>query len=103
MLKALDVGRQKSAHLALNSVAMLEQWFNALPMEATVELYRDILPRLSDFLHLDEDAKPRTSTEPENDVFQSGLVVVDRKDIAGKVLDLLGKIGGHAHAIINCE
>ena len=28
---------------------------------------------------------------------------VDRKDIANKVLDLLGKIGGHAHSIINNE
>lgn len=26
---------------------------------------------------------------------------IDRKDIAYKVLDLLGKIGGHAHNIIN--
>ena len=28
---------------------------------------------------------------------------MDRKDIANKVLDLLGKIGGHAHSIINNE
>lgn len=28
---------------------------------------------------------------------------IDRKDIAYKVLDLLGKIGGHAHNIINNE
>jgi hypothetical protein len=27
--------------------------------------------------------------------------VYERKDIATKVLDLLGKIGGHAHSIIN--
>lgn len=26
---------------------------------------------------------------------------IDRKDIAYKVLDLLGKLGGHAHNIIN--
>jgi DNA-dependent protein kinase catalytic subunit len=30
-------------------------------------------------------------------------VKIDRKDIAYKVLDLLGKIGGHAHNIINNE
>lgn len=30
-------------------------------------------------------------------------VRIDRKDIAYKVLDLLGKIGGHAHNIINNE
>jgi hypothetical protein len=28
---------------------------------------------------------------------------ITRKDIANKVLDLLGKIGGHAHSIINNE
>ena len=28
---------------------------------------------------------------------------MDRKDIANKVLDLLGKIGGHAHSVINNE
>lgn len=28
---------------------------------------------------------------------------IDRRDIANKVLDLLGKIGGHAHSIINNE
>jgi hypothetical protein len=28
---------------------------------------------------------------------------VDRREIANKVLDLLGKIGGHAHSIINNE
>jgi hypothetical protein len=30
-------------------------------------------------------------------------IKVDRKDISYKVLDLLGKIGGHAHNIINNE
>jgi hypothetical protein len=39
----------------MNSVTMLEQWFNALPMDSTVELYRDILPRLSDFLHMEDE------------------------------------------------
>jgi hypothetical protein len=35
---------------------------------------------------------------------KSGTEVrIDRKDIAYKVLDLLGKIGGHAHNIINNE
>jgi len=28
---------------------------------------------------------------------------IDRREIANKVLDLLGKIGGHAHSIINNE
>lgn len=30
-------------------------------------------------------------------------ILYDRKDLAYKVLDLLGKIGGHAHNIINNE
>jgi hypothetical protein len=30
-------------------------------------------------------------------------VNIERKDIAYKVLDLLGKIGGYAHNIINNE
>ena len=30
-------------------------------------------------------------------------IVIERRDIASKVLDLLGKIGGHAHSIINNE
>ena len=55
MLKALNVGNTQSNQLAMNSITMLEQWFNALPMQATVELYRDILPRMSDFLHIDDD------------------------------------------------
>ena len=38
---------------------MLEKWFNTLPMNSTVELYRDILPRLSDFLHIDDDKQYR--------------------------------------------
>jgi DNA-dependent protein kinase catalytic subunit len=32
-----------------------------------------------------------------------GRAKISRKDIANKVLDLLGKIGGHAHSIINNE
>jgi hypothetical protein len=55
MLKALNVGNTQSNQLAMNSITMLEQWFNALPMQTTVELYRDILPRMSDFLHIDDD------------------------------------------------
>lgn len=36
-------------------------------------------------------------------MLKSGSIVVERKEIANKVLDLLGKIGGHAHSIINCD
>ena len=55
MLKSLNVGHSQSTQLALNSITMLEHWFNALPLHLTVDLYRDILPRLSDFLHVDDD------------------------------------------------
>lgn len=59
MLKSLNVGHAKSNQLAMNSITMLEKWFNTLPMNSTVELYRDILPRLSDFLHIDDDKQYR--------------------------------------------
>lgn len=39
----------------MNAVATLEKWFNALPVDVTFELYRDILPRLSDFLHIEDE------------------------------------------------
>jgi hypothetical protein len=82
-------------------------------MNVTVDLYRDILPKLSDFLHIeDEKASRRVQKSMKNqDDFQlqemmktgNDTVQVERKDIAFKVLDLLGKIGGHAHQIINNE
>ena len=49
MYKALEIGHINCG-LAVNSIAMLEQWFNALPINVTVELYKDILPKLSIFL-----------------------------------------------------
>ena len=54
MFKALEIGHNNNL-LAMNSINMLEQWFNLLPMNATVELYRDILPKLSDFLQVEID------------------------------------------------
>jgi hypothetical protein len=91
----------------MNSVNMLEKWFNALPMSVTVELYRDVLPRLSEFLHIDDDKNMKKSKKlqkSQEDIQFSEMLksgnddkVIERKDIATKVLDLLGKIGGHAH------
>ena len=89
---------------------MLEQWFNALPVQATAVLYSDVVPMLSDFLAIEQkQATPMMSEEDkveEHYFFQDTIrdskdEKVDRKDIASKVLDLLGKIGGHAHSIIN--
>lgn len=110
MFKALEIGRSDS-QLAMNAIAMLEQWFNLLPVGVTIELYHDVLPRLSDFLQVDSDERgKRKNAQQEPDAFQylemlkSGNEVhIERKDIAIKVLDLLGKIGGHSHAIINNE
>ncbi len=106
MLKALEFGHTSPA-LALDAITMLEQWFNALPLQATVELYRDVLPKLSDFLHVDLDSKKRKKQSDAllmSEMLKAGNEAgIDRKDIAYKVLDLLGKIGGHAHNIINNE
>lgn len=52
MFKALEIGRINN-YLAMNSIQMLENWFNALPMNVTVDLYKDILPKLSEFLSLE--------------------------------------------------
>ncbi len=59
MLKSLNIGHARSNQLAMNSISMLEQWFNALPMSVTMELYREVLPRLSDFLHIDDEKAQR--------------------------------------------
>ena len=82
-------------------------------MQATVELYKDILPRLSDFLHIEEvgvkkkkgGAIGAVDDLQFQEMMKSGNdnILIERKDIATKVLDLLGKIGGHAHSIINNE
>jgi hypothetical protein len=58
MFKSLEIGHSNNL-LAMNSIHMLEKWFNLLPMEVTVELYRDILPKLSDFLHVENNLKKK--------------------------------------------
>ena len=86
---------------------MLEQWFNLLPVNVTVDLYKDILPKLSDFLHIEQQIKKKDKDDASNTYFYNEMmrsnndIKIDRKDIAYKVLDLLGKVGGHAHNIIN--
>ena len=83
-------------------------------MNITIDLYRDVLPKLSDFLHIeDEKAQKKASKSGKTqddfqfqEMLKSGNdenVQVERKDIASRVLNLLGKIGGHAHLIINNE
>lgn len=80
-------------------------------MSVTIELYRDVLPMLSEFLHIEDEKTQKKALKQartqEDFQFQEMLksgndnIVIERKDIATKVLDLLGKIGGHAHQIIN--
>jgi hypothetical protein len=110
MLKALHVGLAQSTSLAMNAVTRLEQWFNQMPMYVTAELYKEVLPKLSEYLQIDPDKKEGLKKKGQEEFqFQEMLKSnddnehFDRKDIATKVLDLLGKIGGHAHSIINNE
>lgn len=42
---------------------MLEQWFNLLPMNVTVDLYKDILPKLSDFLQIETEKKKKNESD----------------------------------------
>lgn len=123
MIKALELSHINN-RLAMTCIKMLEQWFNALPVSVTADLYSDVVPKLSDFLIIqesvlgkngeinpDEDYFERDGeTYTETYYFQEKLIEereelrkIDRRDIASKVLDLLGKIGGHAHSIINNE
>ena len=99
--------------MAMTCIATLEKWFNALPVSLVAQLYSDILPKLSDFLYLNDSSKyassrSRGEDQPETYFFQDLIketkdCTIDRREIANKVLDLLGKIGGHAHSIINNE
>ena len=120
MIKALELSHQNNS-LAMTCISMLEQWFNALPVQMTAQLYSDVVPMLSDFLAIQNKSYGGTAAlsstyaantttderqEEEHYFFQDIIrdstdEKIDRKDIASKVLDLLGKIGGHAHSIIN--
>jgi DNA-dependent protein kinase catalytic subunit len=82
-------------------------------MYVTEELYTEVLPKLSEYLQVDEEGANRGKKGGRGgqEEFQFSEMLksnddnehFDRKDIAAKVLDLLGKIGGHAHSIINNE
>ena len=53
MIKALELSHQNNS-LAMTCINMLEQWFNALPVQMTAELYSDVVPMLSDFLAIEQ-------------------------------------------------
>ena len=106
MLKALELGHINNS-IAMTCVSMLEQWFNRLPPNTTVKLYQEILPKLSEFLNIESEQLNHHPEYFHQQVLQKetefGRAKISRKDIANKVLDLLGKIGGFAHNIINNE
>lgn len=106
MLKALELGHINNG-IAMTCVNMLEQWFNRLPPNTTVKLYQEILPKLSEFLNIEVEQLNHHPEYFHQQVLQRetefGRAKVSRRDIANKVLDLLGKIGGFAHNIINNE
>lgn len=113
MLKSLHIGLAQSTSLAMSAVTRLEHWFNKMPMYVTTELYTEVLPKLSEYLQVDPETSNgkngKRKAGQEETQFQEMLKSnddsehFDRRDIAAKVLDLLGKIGGHAHSIINNE
>jgi hypothetical protein len=45
---------------------MLENWFNLLPVNVTVDLYKDFLPKLSDFLHIEGVLNERNIKKRKN-------------------------------------
>ena len=102
MLRALNLSALNN-RMALAAISTLESWLNNLPLPLVTKMYNDILPKLSDFLILE-----RTNDKKDTYFFQDLIkehreTRIDRKEISRKVLDLLGKIGGHAHNIINNE
>lgn len=54
-LKALELG-QADSNIALTCINMLEKWFSSLPPHTTVKLYKDVLPKFSDYLNVDDDS-----------------------------------------------
>jgi len=109
MLKALGLGHIDNG-IAMTCINMLEEWFNTLPPNTTVKLYQEILPKLSEYLNVESDTNQANSTKSQfyhqvvlEKETELGRRKITRKVISNKVLDLLGKIGGYAHNIINNE
>jgi hypothetical protein len=105
MIKALELGRTNNG-IAMTCINMLEQWFSQLPPNTTVKLYREIIPQLSDFLNAEVDQGDNPEYFHQRVLkkeLEFGQTSFTTRDISNKVLDLLGKIGGYAHNIINNE
>lgn len=106
MMKALDLGHSNN-QIAMTCVEMLDKWFSSLPPGITAKLYKQLLPKLSDYLNVENDATAgpdqfyhQRVLAKERDI---GRRKVSRRDISKRVLALLGQIGGYAHHIISNE
>ena len=60
MLKALEIGHINNT-IAMTCIKMLEELFNALPPKITVELYSEILPKLSNYLVDDSEQSTQSN------------------------------------------
>lgn len=100
MIKALNLSYLDN-NLAMTCINTLENWFNALPVSLVAQLYEDLLPKLSPFLQSSTQVNNQETYFFQDLIKETREERVDRQEIANKVLDLLGKIGGHAHSIIS--
>lgn len=64
MIKALELSRINN-RLAMTCIKMLEQWFNTLPVSVTADLYADVVPKLSDFLIIQQTAGKNGDLNPD--------------------------------------
>lgn len=94
----------------MTCVEMLDKWFCSLPPSITAKLYKQLLPKLSDYLNVENDVA--VSHDSKAEFFHQRVLAkerdfgrrkVSRRDISKRVLALLGQIGGYAHHIISNE
>ena len=55
----------------MTCIKMLERWFNTLPVSVTADLYSDVVPKLSDFLIIQESVLSKSGDmNPDEDYFE---------------------------------
>jgi len=70
MIKALELSHINN-RLAMTCIKMLEWWFNTLPVSVTADLYSDVVPKLSDFLIIQESVLSKSGDmNPDEDYFE---------------------------------
>ena len=69
MIKALELSHINN-RLAMTCIKMLEQWFNALPVSVTADLYADVVPKLSDFLMIQQTVTKTGDLNPDQDYYE---------------------------------